>query len=151
MKKKSLILLCFLLVPLQSFAILNYVRLHVSVRNDTPHVCQLITENVVHGSLIYFPPHLIYPNDVKHFDLEEGFMGPEIQLVYRCGEVDSGYKNVGFMSRKNVAIFMAGKVSGKILQEFTDPGITATHTENRGSTLIDKHGTINWIIRYTHA
>lgn len=148
MKKILLIILCILALPLQSFAIINYVRLHVSIRNDTPHICQLISENVVHGHLIYFPPHQIYPNDIKHFDLEEGFFGPQINLIYRCGEVDSGYKNIGFMSRKNVAIIMAGKVSGKILPEFTDPGITAIYTSNRGSTFIDKHGTISWIIRY---
>lgn len=147
--KKTLIIFWFLALPIQSFAIINYVRLHVSIRNDTPHICQLINEDVVHGSLIYFPPHQIYPNDIKHFDLEEGFLGPEINLVYRCGEVDSGYKNIGFMSRKNVAIIMAGRVSGKILAKFTDPGITAIHTENRGSTFMDKHGTISWIIRYT--
>lgn len=151
MKMLKLSLVLSMMMPINSYAIFNYTRLHIVIKNNTPHTCQLYDHHVSGGKYIYHPPGQILPGDLKHFDAEDVSMGPRVTLVYRCGEYDSGYKNVAFKSTKHGSFLMGGKVYGHVIEHLTDDGITATPPHPKGaSTFLDREGRIEWTINYTH-
>lgn len=151
MKNYRIAFFFFLLFPMSSYAIFNYTRLHIIIKNNTPHTCQLVDHHISGGKYIYNPPGQILPGDIKHFDSEEVSLGPRVTLIYRCGEYDSGYKNVAFKSTKHGSFLMGGHVYGHLIDHKTDDGIIADFVNHQNaSTFLDREGRAEWTIKYTY-
>lgn len=123
----------------------NYNCMHmiVTIKNNTPNTCYLLTEELVYGDIIpaHDIPFKISPNEESPtLDLvqSELTIGTSIELVYECGE---GYY-IRLYSQKNECGNL-NKVNASILYT---ANLTATYQANPASYWSNKPASIKWTI-----
>ncbi len=112
----------------------------VQLVNDTDTVCKLQNYELRHGRLITPVPQRIAANSDVAFNADDsGYYGPELELIYVCGN-----KKVMLNCQEDIGRFSAGDVHARL--DYADPGISAQFTLQNGSYYWNQAGIINWTI-----
>lgn len=152
--KRFILLLLSTLITCPTFAghyasNLNDMDLLISVKNETPHTCELDDANAIHGTDISVLRPTIPTGETATFVVSHPLTNAHYYIAYRCGNDHDGYKRVAFRSKRNFGFSWAGYTRGKFLESESSPGITAIVTDKgRGSKTVWLNGYIDWSIRY---
>lgn len=135
----------------------------IYVINDTPYTCELMDAVPIKGPDPYpIRPTTLPSNYAISFSLWTS-KSLHYVLKYRCGSPEKGYKKIAIATKQNFTALWPGRVSGEVVSNETDPGITAIIQDSHRNAVLyivtglfnfftvghtdPYHGDIIWSIR----